>query len=223
MAKERDRLALKHLEAIIADDIPGYETKFKDQSKLHRGFGKLIKSWLRMTITLFPKVWFKSDLRHKEDPKAAMRTLQHEWVHLKDAYTLFDKMPRMLKWLNVITWYKLYLMPQLLAILAIVAPVAVLLGAPATYWTFLLFLLFAAPIPAYFRMVSELRGYRRTHELGGKPEDIVNAFVGPGYYFMSPFRNYILKRLVEPSPYAEEMDQAIVQAYELADAELDGR
>lgn len=220
MAHERDKLALKHLESMVADDIPGFKTKFKDQSKLHRGFGKLVKSWLRTATTLFPNVWFPNDKRHVEDPRAAIAVLQHEWVHLKDAFTLFDKLPRALKWLNVIGWYKLYLLPQLLAVFALVAPIAVLAGGSHVWWAFLAFALLAAPLPAYFRMRSEVRGYQRTRELGGNIDQITKAFTGTVYFRMWPFKKYIKKELAKPSPYRDEMDKTVSKAYELADAEL---
>ena len=86
----------------------------------------------------------------------------------------------------------LYASPQCFAPFALLA-----------FWNlwFLLFLLCALPIPSPGRAWAEIRGYRMTmavyYWLSGQKVDIkwmVEQFVGPSYYFMWPFRKWLMKR-----------------------------
>lgn len=197
------------------NDIAGFEVKFKEDGWLYRAGSKfpkrgfiqwLLKQWMRFNTTLYPYVYVNSRRRWVEDPQGIARMLQHEWVHLKDAETLFGVSPIQLKWLNVALFYILYVTPQCLALLAVSAPIAVLAGAPSLHWLLLLLLLFAAPIPSPLRTLTELRGYRRSIELGGNVEGRVENFVDSSYYWMWPFRKWVEKHLRRPSPYKAMMD-----------------
>jgi hypothetical protein len=95
----------------------------------------------------------------------------------------------------------LYLFPQILAVLALLA-----VGA---FWFFpmllaVLFLAALAPLPSPSRTEIELRGYAMTLAVeywtaGSIPEDSVSRyseyFTGWSYYMMSPDRVYVMDRL----------------------------
>ena len=169
--------------------------------------GKVWRRWPDINTTFYPAVWVDSREEWEQRPRNKARMLQHEWVHLKDAESFFGLLPRSLKYLNVGLFYAAYAMPQLLAVLALLAPAAVVLGAPPDHWWLALFILLLLPFPAYGRMKAEVRAYRRTIELGGDPERVVEHFVGSSYWYMWPFRKYVLKELVKPSPYKAEMNE----------------
>jgi len=182
----------------ISKDIPGFDIVNKHESKVHKAFGKLIPNWLKLSTTLFPKV-YSSYTREDVElyPRAYLRMLQHEWVHLKDAMTFFNLLPRRLKWFNVVMFYISYLFPQILAPLG-------LLGFTNPW--FFLFLLFALPLPAPFRMLAEIRAHRRSFELGSDVDGIVENFTTSKYYFMWPFKKHVTKMLKnKPSPYLKQM------------------
>lgn len=184
--------------SFIYNDIPDFDIVNKHESKVHKTFGKLIPSWMKLSTTLFPKVYVSFTREEiKLYPRAYLRMLQHEWVHLKDAYTFFNLLPRRLKWFNVILFYISYLFPQILAPLAV-------LGF-ANPW-FFAFLLFALPLPAPFRMLSEIRAYRRSLELGSNVDGMIENFTTSKYYFMWPFKKHVKKMLEsKPSPYLKQM------------------
>ncbi len=187
--------------SFIYNDIIGFDIINKHESNFHRFIGKIFPRWLKMSTALYPKAYMAYT---QEEialyPKAYLRVLQHEWVHLKDAETFFGLLPEKTKWLNVILFYIAYQMPQLFAALALLGFINPL---------FLLFLVFALPIPSPFRMWAELRAYRRSYELGANIDKIVKNFTTAKYYFMWPFKNWVKKAITDvPSPYAHQMDVA---------------
>ena len=61
-------------------------------------------------------------------------------------------------------------------------------------------------------MWAELRAYRRSIKLAGgdlleNAEKRSKSFTGYAYYWMWPFKADIVRRLIESSPYKEEMDK----------------
>lgn len=93
----------------------------------------------------------------------------------------------------------LYLLPQLLGLLSFLS----LLSVRCSHlWLLALgFLVFLGPLPAYFRMRYELRGYTMTMAVnkwiwGDVNRDYVTSeFTGPEYYFMWPFKVDTAKRI----------------------------
>jgi len=181
----------KHLKAIrddltsfIETDIPGFEIKSKKDNWFMKLVGKLMffnKRFMTGYITtLYPKVYVP-ELPWREDSHLpAIAVLAHEWVHLHDR-----------KRLGLIFNF-LYITPQCLFPLA-------LLGF-FNPW-FFLFFLFLLPLPSPGRAWAEIRGYRMTmavhYWLGGQKVDLkwmVEQFVSSSYYFMWPFRGYLMKR-----------------------------
>ena len=202
MVEQADLDLLERNLRAIKDDIPSFKLKWKEDSWLNRQVGKVWKFWARANTTLYPCVWADSHASWEADPKRKARIMQHEWVHLKDAETFFGLLPKSLKYFNVLLFSMAYGAPQIFALLA---PIALLLGAPIGHLAFLLFLL---PLPAYGRMKAEMRAYRRTVELGFKPDQFVHHFLEKNYYFMWPFKKYVLREMSKPSPYKELMDKA---------------
>jgi hypothetical protein len=115
-----------------------------------------------------------------------VETLAHEFVHMWD----FNN--------NKVFFSILYAMPQILGVFTLLA-----LGAFASkLWLIaLVCLLFLLPLPAYWRMNYEFRGYvmdmavKYWRENNFNDEEIyVDQFINGNYYFMWPFKNGILKR-----------------------------
>lgn len=211
MAPERDKLALKHLEELIKEDVPGYIAKYKNQDKWSLRLSKLFRGWLDSNTTLYPAVYYTDEARRDDDPRAMMRTMEHEWVHLKDAETLNGLLPKKLKWLSLPLWYLGYMMPIPIAALAVLA-----------FWNpwWLLALAGVAPLPSPMRMWAELRAWRRNCEWGSPIEVVAKVFTTKKYYWMWPFKRHIMRLLKEESPYKQLMDEAQTEAYRRADEEL---
>jgi hypothetical protein len=187
--------------SFIYNDIEGFDIVHKHKSKFHKFIGKIIPRWLTMSTMLFPKVYMSyTDDEIAQYPRAYLRVLQHEWVHLKDAQTFFGLLPSKLKWLNAILFHISYLLPQFLTIIALLGFVNPL---------FFLFLVFALPIPSPIRMWTEVRAYRRSYELGANLDKIIAHFTTSSYYFMWPFKKHITKLITKKSsPYKHQMDVA---------------
>ena len=184
--EKRERLT-KHFQK----QIPGFEILSKKESPLLKIISKLLffnKKFLTSYVTtLYPKVYVPELPWREKDHVAAMATLAHEYVHLKDR-------KRMWLFFNF-----LYLFPQNLA------PFALLGVFDNNPWWFLC-LLFLLPIPSPTRAWLEFRGYRMTlaiwaHFLQDKLDTgrFVNSivdrnFAGSAYYWMFPFRRYLIKK-----------------------------
>jgi len=174
----------ENLTTFIKTNIPGFEIKGKESSTFMKLVGKLIffnKRFMTAYVTTFyPKVYVpKLPWKYKND-LPAIATLAHEWVHLHDR-----------KRMGLIFNF-LYIAPQCLFPL----------GFLGFYnpWLFLLFL-FMLPLPSPGRAWAEIRGYRMTiavyYWLSGQKVDlkwIVDQFVSSNYYFMWPFREWLMKK-----------------------------
>lgn len=196
----------------MTDDIAGFHLSFKDKGRLFAIFDRhmsripLVKrvwsTWMNFTTTFYPRVHFSNTQTWNDKPLASARTLQHEWVHLKDAETFFGFMPKELRYLNVLLFSMAYASPQIIALLT---PLAMMLDSTHSYmWLFLLTMLL--PIPSPMRMYAEIRAYRRSRELGADMEHMTEAFATMKYWKMWPFKQTVMKLLMEPSPYKHEMD-----------------
>lgn len=178
----------------MQNDIPGFEIKYKDESRLQYLIALVsVWSWtknddgsrkykyLEMTTTTGRTIWFMS--REYVESSLPTSTLQHEWVHMKDAKTFFGILPFIPSLINIALFNALYI------------------------------LIF--PWPGVFRAYAELRAYRRSMELVDEDlkeealEYYGGQFTGPNYFFMWPFPNHIKKLLKKPSPYKAMMDEVI--------------
>lgn len=181
----------------LKSQIKGYRAEYKKYSRFQRFIGKIafFTNYMKMFTTIYPKVWMPDiPVSRQKNPKI----LQHEGIHLLDQQTFFGIMPKMPAIINSLLFYIVYFMPQIFAILAVLAVFNL-------WW--LLSLLFLFPLPAPFRMIAEMRAYRRNIELGSDKSLIEKSFTGSSYYFMWPFKKHVSKMLEENSPHKEEMDQ----------------
>lgn len=187
-------VAREKLEQHIKEQIPGFRIEDKRKSPLMRLLSKLLffnKKFSTGYVTvLYPRIYVPELPWREKDHVAAIATLAHEYVHLKDR-------KRMWLFFNF-----LYMFPQNLATFA-------LLGAFGNSPLWFLCLLFLLPIPSPTRAWLEFRGYRMTiavwsHYLGREwsasrfTDSIIEKnFVGSAYYWMFPFRRYLYKKFYE--------------------------
>lgn len=178
----------------IRKEIPDFRVSYKDTTRdwliracavvvslFNRGFRD------RVTTTLYPVVYFPSKEVVQSNPKHAFLVLAHEYVHLHDAKS------------GNVRFSFLYLCPQIFGLLAALS----LLSFWDLSWLWCLsFLAFAAPLPAYWRARSELRGYAMSlcvvYWLRGEvpqeyQDSIRDKFTGWHYYMMWPFRRWVVK------------------------------
>jgi hypothetical protein len=186
----------KRAEEWLRARIKGFSVKDKKYNKFQRFIGKVafFTNYMKVFTTIYPNVWLPDrPLENQRNPNV----LQHEGVHLLDQQTFFGLFPNGNTKLNSLMFYVVYFMPQVFAIFA-------LLAFFNLWW--LLCLGFLAPLPAPFRMIAEMRGYRRSLELGQDQDSIIENFTGKTYYFMWPFKRHVRKLLEKNSPYKEGMD-----------------
>ena len=168
----------------IAEDIPGFTLRAKEDHPLWDALAKIM-FWnpgisTRFITTLYPVVWVPSLPWQEDNPSSALEVLSHEYVHLRDR--------KKLGWL----FNLLYLSPQifcLFSLLAIINP-----------W-YSLCLLFLLPWPSPGRAWLEYRGYRMSmavhywiHGCCIDLDWLVGQFVGSNYYWMWPFRSFLIRR-----------------------------
>lgn len=169
--------------------FPKLKIKYKDESLLMKIIGKIMffnKSFMTsFTTTLGSTIYYPNSNFVKARPISSSVILLHELVHIHDSNKF-----------TVPLFSLLYACPQVL----------VLLFFPLLFvsWKIALCtLLFAAPIPAYFRMYFEKRAYFTSlyalSQLGKKLNfepsldrqraDFVSQFKTSSYYWMWPFGN----------------------------------
>ena len=191
MGLTNPEVAREKLEQHIEQQIPGFRIEDKRKSPLMRLLSKLLffnKTFSTGYVTtLYPKVYVPELPWRAKDHVAAIATLAHEYVHLKDR-------KRMWLFFNF-----LYLFPQNLSLFA-------LLGAFGNSPLWYLCLLLLLPIPSPTRAWLEFRGYRMTLavwafylkeklDTGQFVNSIVDRnFTSSAYYWMFPFRRYLLKK-----------------------------
>ena len=172
------------LEDFIKTSIEGSEIRSKKQSTMMKFLSKLLffnKRFMTGYVTTwYPHIYVPKLPWRVHNDAPAIATLAHEWVHLYDR--------KRLGWL----FNFLYIMPQCFFIFGLLA-----------FWNlwFLLFFLFLLPIPSPGRAWAEFRGYRMSiavyYWISGQKVDlkwIVDQFVSSNYYFMWPFRGYLMKK-----------------------------
>jgi hypothetical protein len=157
--------------------------KYKDESLLMRLIGKLMfynpGFSTHVITTIGETVYFPSRSFVEDSYQESWMSLAHELVHVED----YRK--------NKVLFMLGYAMPQLLSLLALLAPVL-------WSWWPLLALVFLAPLPAPWRRDTELRGYAMSMAVWywqtkkGIPQalkaNIAGFLTGPDYYFTWPFK-----------------------------------
>lgn len=181
--------------------FPSLQIKYKDQSSFMKFLGTLLfftpSFMTTYTTTVGDTTYFPSTTFVQQQPVSSAVILLHELVHMYDE-----------KRLTKLLFGFLYLFPQVLSLICL--PLIFLIS-----WKIFLplFILFALPLPAYFRMYFEKRAYMaslyvlqalgtRLHfppTLKTQETFYIAQFKGSFYYFMWPFSNL-----------QTEFDQALV-------------
>lgn len=198
MSKLQERWE-KTVEA-MSKDIEGFNYDKKQDVLIQRILCKILSPFKYKDVytALYPTVYLPvtDDINRIYN----YRAYQHEWVHFKDNETLMKLSSKKLKWINISLFSILYAVPQIFAILS-------LLAIWGSLW-WLLCLLFLLPLPAPFRWYAEIRAYRRSVELGSDPKLIAKGLASSKYYFCMPIKSLTEKMLSnKSSPYKEEMDK----------------
>lgn len=184
----------KETEKYLKKEIKGFEIREKSKYWHQRLLGKLL------FFMDYMNVW--TTILHVYKPEGRTndyRVLQHEGTHSLDELTFFGLFPKKLRYLNIVLFSIAYTFPQCLSLLA-------LLSLGGNLW-WLLCLLLLAPLPAPFRMIAEIRAYRRSAELGAQKNHIVEAMSGKTYYWMWIWKKHLMKLLLKkPSPYKNDFD-----------------
>lgn len=207
---QQSSLLERQVEAIRGDE-PRFNVKYKDESRIHRLLTRIFPVHGDTTTFIYPNVWFQSREEYESMPQHSISTLQHEWVHIKDAVTFFGLSHIRLRLLNVLAFYTLYVMPQLFGIISLVCAACMLLcgcGISSAYC--LIGLIFLLPWPSPGRTFIEMRAYRRSHERGAHVLDVLMSLTSSTYYFTTWARSSMLyDALKRSSPYRDEMDDII--------------
>jgi len=172
----------------ISESVPGFAIERKDESLLMKILSCFLffneKFMSRYATMVYPKVYVpKWWGKNKRTAHPELSIMTHEYMHLLDR--------KRMGWLFNI----MYLSPQIFSLLA--------LGAFWNRW-FLFALLFLLPWPSPGRAWLEYRGYRMTMAFQYWTKRtkcdidwIVNQFTGASYYFMFPFREFLIKKFNE--------------------------
>jgi len=157
----------------------------------------------------FPASFFSPDGKEFVcEPRRAIEILAHETLHEYDR-----------KRLGTVPFTLMYLFPQVLAALSLLAVLA--------FWNplwllCLFFVLFLTPIPAPGRAWLEVRGYKTNMSLGRLKGWDINLlsyrivsdnFISGNYYFMMPFFGWSAKRLLDFSHESEDIYAKIIDWY----------
>lgn len=183
-------MSFKDLVITAQTYFPDLKLKYKNQSWFMRLIGFLLffnKSFMNnFTTTIGSKVYYPTESFVKARPVSAAVILLHELVHVKDA-----------KRLSFPLFGFLYLFPQILSLFCL--PLFLISWKIALP----LVILFALPLPAFFRMYFEKKAYLTSlyaiYQLGKRmnfrpllteqKNDFLNHFKNSHYYFMWPFSN----------------------------------
>jgi len=177
----------------IQPQVPGYTVKHKTESRLMKFLNKILfftpNFMTRFTTTCNNTVYVTDDL-WEDNSMWALSTLAHEAQHI------YDKQ----RWSAIFFGFA-YLLPQILAPLTLLSLLAIWFSN-AWLWS-LAALALLAPIPAYFRMIIERRGYLMSLCVIGwtfgeeyartQIPWVVKSFTSSSYYFMWPFKKSLTR------------------------------
>lgn len=190
-ATVRDRF-LEHMDAIV----PGLRVVRKRDSRFMQVLNIIlffVPGFMERYTTTIGKTVYLSDRLWDDTGKSCLPTMAHEARHAYD-----------FNWMSGVFFGVVYLFPQWLAFLA-------LLAIPFSVW-WLTALAALAPLPAWGRVALEYRGYEVTVNvvawLYGRAaaksqiDWCKSQFVGPAYYFMGwpwwhKIRTWMLESLDE--------------------------
>jgi hypothetical protein len=166
--------------------FPDVKVAYKDESLFMKIIGILLffnPGFMKSFITTIgTTIYFPTRSDVEKAPLTNSTVLLHEMTHIYDS-----------KKQNNILFSILYLMPQLLILLTI--PLVIIFG-----WFGLFGLVFGLPLPAYWRMKSEIKAYTISlyvlfkykqkalwSDVETSKKLFISEFTGPSYYFMWPF------------------------------------
>lgn len=183
-------MAFQDLVAAAQTHFPDLQVKYKDQSTFMKFLGTLLffnPSFMTNYITTIGStVYYPNEADVLGNPINSSIILMHELVHIYDSHRL-----------GRLLFSFLYLTPQILALLCLpLFLVSWKLALPLT-------LFFLLPLPSYFRMHFERRGYFTTlyvmnalnkkYQLNVQLEDskdyYISQFTSSAYYFMWTFKS----------------------------------
>lgn len=182
-------MSFQNLVEAAQKKFPNLKIRYKDKSLIMKLIGKIMffnKAFMTSYTTTFGStIYFPSESFIKIRPISSSVVLLHELVHVYDSSKI-----------NKLLFLLSYGFPQILTLLAI--PLLLV-----SWKISLFFLLFALPLPAYFRMNYEKRAYLTSlyslNKLGQKmkfdpgldlqKEDFIDHFYTSSYYWMWPFKS----------------------------------
>jgi len=131
---------------LLKDNINNFEIKYKNESRFMWILSKILffNDFNKFVTTINSTVYFPSKESVSENIRESFAILAHEYVHAKDA-----------KKINFLIFSFLYLFPQILFLPTIIFSIYF-------HYLFILCFILLLPIPAYFRMIFERRGYIMT-------------------------------------------------------------
>jgi len=193
------------LQAKIKGRIPGFNIRFKNESRTQKLIGKLAffnkKYMSSYTSVLGSTVWFPSREYVNESKMRAFKVLGHEYVHLLDR----KKHP--------IVFELLYASPQVFVVFVVLALLAFFFS---NWWLIALSLLLCAlPWPSPGRALLEMRGYamnlainiwRHGSLLPETKDWITEMFMGWSYYKMYPFPKSVRESIDRYERYIYRVD-----------------
>ena len=206
----------KSVDLFVRELVLKYQSKFHFKNKdKPTGLYKIwdlimqviVKGEIRKRVisNVLDECWVPSNFFLRGD-LAIVSILAHEMVHMFDT-----------KRLGVFAVTLLYFFPQLLALLSLLALLAAFPLFGGLGWlAFLSALVFIAPFPSPGRMWMELRGYRMEMMIGKHFRKETDAelqvlaerlslnFTESTYYFMWPFKGWVVKKLLAFEEFENE-------------------
>jgi hypothetical protein len=169
--------------------FPNLQISFKDTNWFMKLLGTLLffnpGFMSKYITTIGDTIFFPSQSYIDARPTSASIIILHELTHINDSTKIND-----------IIFNFLYLIPQILSL-----PILLLLFCLTWKIVVPLAILFACPLPSYFRMVFEKRAYMVSlyannaickkynliPDLAAEKTSIMSNFITSAYYFMWPF------------------------------------
>lgn len=162
----------------------------------------------KFITVLFGTVWVPENFLNNDEMNV-LEVIAHETVHEADR-----------KRLGTILFTITYLFPQILCLGSLLSVLAIWFGN-GFLWS-LLCLLFLLPIPALGRAYLELRGYRMNVLFMTQADKvslsslepylyyIATNFTSANYYFMMPFKNFIINKL-KLDPFSQNNNEIYIE------------